>query len=445
MDQLAAIARIVLIAIFVVSGTAKLLDPSGTRGAVEQFRVPARFVGALARLLPFLELAIAAALLDLSTARLGGVAAFALLACFVIGIIRVLREGERPDCHCFGQLHSEPVGPSTLLRNAALMAAAALAVWQDGGRSLVDWQRDSPGVRAALVAVGVGLVAAIYSTARRSAGGTVAPPQGLDPGSTAPSFALPSPPSGEVRLDEMLGRGRSVVLLFVSPGCGPCQALLPSIAGWQRLERLGIAVLVAGTENDTAKIAETHGLRDTAVDERAVTRSAFEVRSTPGAVLLSDDGRVLAPAAVGSAAIERLILDALGLGDLVDGLDTGSVPDDDPSGDGAGGAISPADIDLAFRPQPRADVVFTRHNDDEVLVDQRTAGVHLLNPAAAVVWQIMGDDASIAELAVDVSEEFGAPLEEVRAQLVDVVRHFGQLGLLLGVSPAVPEPHEHAT
>ena len=48
-----------------------------------------------------------------------------------------------PECRCFGQLHSAPVGPKTLARNAALAAVAALVVWQgwqgNVGPSALSW------------------------------------------------------------------------------------------------------------------------------------------------------------------------------------------------------------------------------------------------------------------------------------------------------------------
>jgi hypothetical protein len=56
--------------------------------------------------------------------------ALSLLLTFVAGISINLALGRKPECHCFGQIHSEPVGWPTLLRNAALGALAGLIVWQ---------------------------------------------------------------------------------------------------------------------------------------------------------------------------------------------------------------------------------------------------------------------------------------------------------------------------
>src|SRR5690606_27067428 len=62
--------------------------------------------------------------------------------------------GRTPDCHCFGQLHSEPVGKATLLRNGAL---AAVALWivglgqDDPGLSAVAWFGDLSTVEKVLM------------------------------------------------------------------------------------------------------------------------------------------------------------------------------------------------------------------------------------------------------------------------------------------------------
>ena len=64
--------------------------------------------------MPIAELAVAIALLPVRTARIGGLGALLLLALFTIAIGRSIARGEATDCHCFGQLHSEPIGTPPL-------------------------------------------------------------------------------------------------------------------------------------------------------------------------------------------------------------------------------------------------------------------------------------------------------------------------------------------
>jgi uncharacterized membrane protein YphA (DoxX/SURF4 family) len=130
MDLALLAARLMLAVVFALAGVAKLADRVGSRQAVIDFGLPARLAHALALALPVAELAVAVALVPARTAWSGALGALALLAAFVVGIGYNLARGRSPDCHCFGQLHSQPVGWPTLARNAVLAAIAGLLVWQ---------------------------------------------------------------------------------------------------------------------------------------------------------------------------------------------------------------------------------------------------------------------------------------------------------------------------
>jgi uncharacterized membrane protein YphA (DoxX/SURF4 family) len=120
-------ARLILAGVFALASVAKLADLRGSRAAVAGFGVPERVASPLGMLLPVAELAVAVALLPASTARVGALGAGVLLALFVAAIARSMARGEAPDCHCFGQLHSEPAGRGALARNLVLLALAVFA------------------------------------------------------------------------------------------------------------------------------------------------------------------------------------------------------------------------------------------------------------------------------------------------------------------------------
>jgi hypothetical protein len=152
---LLVIARLVLAAVFVVAGAAKLADRNGARQSFEGFGVPERIARPGAVLLPLAEIGVAVSLLADGTAAWGALAGLLLLLGFVGRISRSMARGEAHDCHCFGQLHSEPVGWRTLGRNALLAALAgfvAVAGWNDAG-SATGWVGDlSDAATVALVA-----------------------------------------------------------------------------------------------------------------------------------------------------------------------------------------------------------------------------------------------------------------------------------------------------
>ncbi len=232
--------RLVLAAVFAVAGVAKLFDRNGSRQALADFGVPAPAVPVAAWLLPLVELATAIALIPPSSARWGALAALVLLLGFVAGIANALRRGKDVDCGCFGKLYSAVAGRATLARNAALAVGAGIVLWQGPGPSIGDWV--SARTAAELVAVAAVAAALVLGVAvvrlwreRRDLREDVdelreqlaALPSGLPVGAVAPAFAL-SDLHGETRtLESLCARGRPVVLVFISPGCGPCQQMLP--------------------------------------------------------------------------------------------------------------------------------------------------------------------------------------------------------------------------
>src|SRR6266403_2794488 len=128
MTLLLLFARLLLCAVFLVAGLAKLADLSVSRQAMRDFGVPNKLADFFGLLLPLTEIAVAVALVVPLTSWWGAIGALALLLLFVVGIGYNLAHGRTPDCHCFGQLHSAPAGWSTLIRNLVLAALAGVVV-----------------------------------------------------------------------------------------------------------------------------------------------------------------------------------------------------------------------------------------------------------------------------------------------------------------------------
>ena len=232
-----------------------------------------------------------------ATARWGALAALVLLGGFIVGIARLLRAGRAPDCHCFGQIHSEPVGASTLIRNAVLATAALVVAIGAPGRSLGSF--DSEGLALLLTGMAtVALALAVAVLARENRELRKRPqrqrPSGLPAGTRAPGFSLPDVRGGEVTLAEHLDAGRPVVVAFVSPGCGPCKAFLPDLARWQRTLSGTVAVLAVsdGEMEANLALADETGLGSLLVAQRARVSAQYNVRATPSAVLVDATARL---------------------------------------------------------------------------------------------------------------------------------------------------------
>ncbi|MDH3679233.1 MAG: hypothetical protein OEV40_04700 [Acidimicrobiia bacterium] len=119
----ARLAAYLLAVVLVAAAVAKARRPAAT--ATEFAELGLAWPGALARLVPLVELACAAALV--ATPAWGGVVSFALLAAFTAVLVTVVRSGRVVRCSCFGGVGSQPVSARSLARNAVLLALAALA------------------------------------------------------------------------------------------------------------------------------------------------------------------------------------------------------------------------------------------------------------------------------------------------------------------------------
>ena len=345
MDIALLIARLLLALVFVVAGVAKLADRPGSRQAIADFGVPVSLAAPLGLFLPLAELAVAAALIPSATAWGGALGALALLLLFAAGIGINLARGHRPDCHCFGQLHSAPAGRSTLARNGVLAAVAAFIFWQGyggAGPSGFGWLGSL--TTAQLVGFIIGLVMLVLLVAQwwflvhllrqngrllvrlealesGQASGAAAPSQngsqpatGLSVGSPAPDFELPDLHGEKLTLDSLRAPGQQVMLIFTDPDCDPCTALLPEIGRWQRdyADEMAISLISRDDpEENRAKSAE-HGVEGVLLQQDWEVADAYKVDGTPSAVLVRSDGTIGSPLALGAEAVEALAAQAVG-------------------------------------------------------------------------------------------------------------------------------------
>ena len=319
--------RVLLAGVFVTAAVAKTAGQGTAPAMLRAFGVPSWAVRPLGSLLPAAELAVAIALLPATSARYGALAAAGLLAAFTGAIAYQLARGRQPDCNCFGRLQSAPIGTGTLVRNAVLLAGAALAAvggWRHPGPSAVAWLDDEP-FRAATAALGLlaAAQAALLVALLRRHGRALAQLDDLDDsapaepglpvGSEAPEFELPDLDGEMVSLATLRERALPVLLLFSDPACGPCSALLPRVGRWQREhdDELTVVVVANGDEGDNRASATEHGLTLQLRQEAHAVGLAYEANGTPMAVLVDVDGQIATPLAAGGDAIAALVASAL--------------------------------------------------------------------------------------------------------------------------------------
>ena len=318
---------------------AKLADRAGTRTAVREFGAPASLAPFLAFGLPLAELVVAALILNGPMRTVGSAGALGLLIIFSAAIAVRLARGDAPDCHCFGQIHSAPVSWKTLVRNGALavLAATALAAGLRGDTpSAVAWiaNLDSPGVFVIVFALTVAALVAAGAMAflsllrshgrvllrldqleRRLAAAGIAeeedngPEFGSVPGTIAPEFVAADTAGQPVSLAGLLEPRLPLLLLFTSPSCGPCKALLPKVAAWQRDHGDGLTIAIAngGDVEESVAEANLYALEHVLMDHDLAVFNAYQATATPSAVLVAADGTIASYVATGSERVERLL------------------------------------------------------------------------------------------------------------------------------------------
>lgn len=335
MDEVLLLIRLALFGIFSLAGIGKLMDLEGSEKAVKGFGVPDALAKPIGIGLPIFEIFLAFGFLFASTSWFAAVLAVLLIAAFLGGMIYQIAQGNAPDCHCFGQIHSEPVGKSSLIRNGIFgVLALTLAVQgSDGqGASLVD---NNSGMASTLIMILVlGLLAvAVYFLKRifdqqgeimrrielleviSKDGGQVErvegvpPTEGLAIGSPVPSFALKSIEGETVSRDDVFGNARPTLAFFVSPDCGPCKALFPEIKNWQAElgEDLDFVFFSSGSPDDNKeKYGDADGI-NVLVQEKREVAEAMKAQWTPAALFVDKNGNIASYVSTGDKAIKDLI------------------------------------------------------------------------------------------------------------------------------------------
>lgn len=328
------LARLGLAAVFVFAGLTKLADRPGTRQTVVDFGVPRRLAASVTLLLPLAEVALGVALLVDPWASAGAVGAICLLSLFCGAIAANLARGRVPDCRCFGQVRPTPVGGKTLLRNGVLMAVAAGIVWQGPGElgDAGGWVGDlgaadlvaftAIGLLTGLVGIEAWLISRLIGQNGRflrrldaveAAVGLTPriPAEGLAPGTAAPGFELPDIAGRTVGLSALTAEGKPVMLIFTSPDCAPCVALLPEIGRWQseHAERLTIALISRPGSGDERTAVEEHEVRHVLIQADGEVDTAYGAVLTPSAMVIEADGTVGSALVAGPDAIRGLVVE----------------------------------------------------------------------------------------------------------------------------------------
>ncbi len=337
MDVILLLIRIFLAAIFAVAGVGKLLDLEGSEKAVKAFGTPEEFAKFFSIALPFAEIVFALCLLFTSTSWVGAIGATLLLLTFIGGMISQIAQGNAPDCHCFGAIHSEPVSKKSLIRNIIFAILSLFLVAQGRGGQGSDFT-DLTNEMAIQLIVGLATVAllgaAVYFLKKISEQQTQImrriellevlsheggreieredvsnPTEGLPIGAPAPDFAARDLSGKIVSFENLLIKNKPMILFFVSPSCVPCQSLLPEIESWKNdfNDAINFILISKGKENENAEKFVGANFKQVLLQKDNEIAESFKAKWTPTAILINADGNIASSVAAGDAAIRDLI------------------------------------------------------------------------------------------------------------------------------------------
>ncbi|OJU40406.1 MAG: hypothetical protein BGN97_11225 [Microbacterium sp. 69-10] len=305
---------LIVVAVLLVSGIAKLRTPDDEAGWAE-LGVPAALRRHwLMRLHPIAEIVLAAALLALGGV-LGVLAAVAATVLFAIYLVMVWRAKQRtPDasCACFGE--RKPITTRTLLRNGWLVVMAALAAVGVGSTPLLG------GVAAVatwmwpwtlgLAAVAFTFVLLNQPTASIAAAAPsdVADEELEDYLRTRTPAVPVTRGDGAVMNLRTLSMQKPILLLSVSETCGSCKPVIERADAYRELLPEASVQLLVRTTPDVSPMVST-AAPFTLHDPDGHVRDSLDMPRTPSAVLLGADGLLAGGPVVGHPDIEAFVGD----------------------------------------------------------------------------------------------------------------------------------------
>lgn len=313
-----------------------MLDLEGSEKAVKAFGTPENYAKFFAYGLPFAEIVFAVCLLFVGTYWIGAIGALILLLSFIGGMISQIRQGNAPDCHCFGAIHSEPVSMKSLVRNI-VFAVLAIVLIAGGkfnqGLSLADLSSEmllqlifgftilglliwavsflkKISEQQNQIMRRIEVLEVISNEGATSERENLANPlEGLPIGAPVPDFVLPNLNGKDVAFEHLLAQAKPILFFFVSANCSPCAALLPEIEIWQDelKNKVNIVFISSGSAKENAEKFGGTSFKQVLLQKDREVAEFFNAVWTPTAVLVNSDGTLASHSAAGDAAIRELV------------------------------------------------------------------------------------------------------------------------------------------
>ena len=314
------LAPIILAVVLVVSAVGKLRSPRASAEAFRDLRVPpplaSRYV---VEALPYAELLLALSLLLLGGAAgvVAAAAAVLLFTAYLVLVARALGFEEDVDCACFGAFAPGRITRRTILRNAWLVALAALAVaastqGQSVAARVMNGQSPWWWLAGALAAAAT--VAFTVGTSHEDESRTPQPYAEVPGDGDYLRVRTPALPvvlgDGSTTHLRRLSADRPQLLLHVSETCGSCMEVIEVVPVWrEKLPAVDVRLVLRSEPGATALTERVEPL--SVHDPEGLIGETFDMQPTPSAVLLGSDGLLAGGPVVGSYAVPDFVEDIL--------------------------------------------------------------------------------------------------------------------------------------
>lgn len=119
-------------------------------------------------------------------------------------------------------------------------------------------------------------------------------------------------------------KGRHSLVVFVAPGCGPCEEIAPYLGALAQAvdQSVQVVAVAAGRGEEVQALEASTGHQALCIaDDGSGAMSQWEVRVTPFALLVGPDTRVVTKGNCSNPALLRRLLDSAGLAAAVESLD----------------------------------------------------------------------------------------------------------------------------
>lgn len=333
MEIVLLVVRLFLFGVFALAGVGKLLDLKGSEKAVKGFGVSDKIANPVSFFLPLFEIAIGFLFLFNSTSWIAAIGGLILLLVFTGAMIYQIAKGNAPDCHCFGQIHSEPVGKSSLIRNIGFAILSLLLVSQGRADQGVDLAASSNDMLQAVFVLGILVLLAVAvfylkkifeqqvqilrrieilelvsrdgaQVERENAG---SPAEGLPIGAPFAEFELADTAGKRIRFSDYRNANTPILFLFVSPDCGPCNALYPEIKEWRESLKGKLNIVLVSSGSISANLEKFSDEPGILLQEKRELADQVKARWTPTAIFVNADGKIASHPAAGDTAIRELV------------------------------------------------------------------------------------------------------------------------------------------